>query len=67
MTSKLKRCPEKGHTYCYNKCRKCGHCDTSYEENPNLLCKCQYCDCRTIAIIAIAEIHNPRKVAKPNV
>ena len=39
----MKRCPD--HTHCYDKCKSCGHCDTSYEDNPKLLCPCLHCLC----------------------
>ena len=39
----MKKCDK--HNYCYDPCKACNHCDTSYEENPKLECNCAECKC----------------------
>lgn len=45
-----------------NKCRKCGHCDTSYEENPNLVCNCKFCDCYSSALVKLTLAANKERI-----
>ena len=49
-----------GDTNCYNKCLKCGHCDTSYEENHYLHCNCV---CLSFALSPWRPIHTQREVS----
>lgn len=43
MAKKLTPCPD--HKYCFDKCDKCGHCDTSYCDDKDLVCECGECEC----------------------